>query len=65
MTIPVPKVIPPLSVVQVLKVTVDQPAWTGYEGAFFASGTTAIKMVSIVSGLWMTKACMEKRSIKK
>lgn len=33
-----PKVIPPLSVVQVVKVSANQPAWTGHEGRIFRIG---------------------------
>ena len=31
-------IIPPLSVVQVIKVTKDEPAWSGYEGRVFRIG---------------------------
>jgi hypothetical protein len=35
---PVPTVIPPMSVVQVVKVTESEPAWVGYEGRIFRIG---------------------------
>jgi hypothetical protein len=34
----IPAVIPPLSVVQVIKVTASEPDWAGYEGRIFRIG---------------------------
>ena len=33
-----PSIVPPLSVVQVVKVTKDEPSWDGYEGRVFRIG---------------------------
>jgi len=38
MSAPIPTIIPPLSVVQIEKVTEDEPAWAGYEGRIFRIG---------------------------